>query len=278
MRNTTDMITFPGAKINIGLRVIARRHDGFHDIETVFYPVGLRDALEFVVHPCRTGEDELVVTGIDIGPGSGENLVVTTLKKMRENYNIPALKIHLHKKIPAAAGLGGGSSDAAFFLKAVNKCLEFGIDTETLRNIALEIGSDCPFFIDPVPSYATGRGEILRPSPSLPPGFRIILAHPGIRISTRDAYNNCIPAKHAVSLEELVKLHPSEWKDLVVNDFEQYVFKTHPEIRDIKEAFYGAGAVYSSLSGSGSAVYAIFRDRMEIPEHLKPLIIYEGDL
>ncbi|HOF20494.1 MAG TPA: 4-(cytidine 5'-diphospho)-2-C-methyl-D-erythritol kinase [Bacteroidales bacterium] len=272
------MITFPAAKINIGLRVISRRHDGFHDIETVFYPVGLRDALEFVVHTCSTGEDEMVVTGLGTGSAPGENLVITALKKMRESYNIPALKIHLHKKIPAAAGLGGGSSDAAFFLKAVNKCFSLGIDNETLRRTALEIGSDCPFFVDPVPSYATGRGEILRPAASLPPGFRIILAYPGIRISTRDAYNNCIPAKPSISLEEIVKQHPSQWKNLVINDFEQYVFRIHPEIRELKEAFYRAGAVYSSLSGSGSAVYAIFRDSIEIPGHIKPWIIYEGDL
>jgi 4-diphosphocytidyl-2-C-methyl-D-erythritol kinase len=272
------MITFPGAKINIGLRVIARRQDGFHDIETVFYPVGLRDALELVADPCSNGKDELVVTGINIGSKPGDNLVIKALNRMREDYHIPALKIHLHKKIPAAAGLGGGSSDAAFFLKAVNKCLGLGIDTETLRQIALEIGSDCPFFIDPVPSYARGRGEILKPSASLPQGFRIILAFPGIRISTKDAYNNCTPAKHAISLEELVKLHPSEWRDNIVNDFEQYVFKIHPGIRDIKEAFYRAGAIYSSLSGSGSAVYAIFRDRIEVPEHIRQWIIYEGDL
>ncbi len=272
------MISFPTAKINIGLRVTGKRHDGFHDIETIFYPVGLCDALEFVVNPDNVREDELVVTGINIGPRPKENLVMRALKKMREYYKVPFLRIHLHKKIPAAAGLGGGSSDAACILKAINKRFGFGIDTPVLRKIALEIGSDCPFFIDPVPSFARGRGEIMSPAAVIPPGFRIVLANPGIRISTRDAYNNCIPAKPETSLEELIKLHPSEWKDVIVNDFEQYVFKLYPETEDIKRSFYRAGALYSSMSGSGSTVYGIFRDKIDIPDRIVPFVIYEGDL
>ncbi len=272
------MISFPKAKINIGLRVTAKRPDGFHNIESIFYPVGLCDALEFVIHPDKVKEDELVVTGINIGSKLKENMIMRTLKKMRENYKVPFLKIHLHKKIPVAAGLGGGSSDAACILKAINKRFGFGIDTPALRETALRIGSDCPFFIDPVPSFARGRGEILSPVTVIPHGFWIVLAKPGVWISTRDAYNNCIPAKPETSLEELIKLHPSEWKDLIVNDFEQYVFKLYPETEDIKRSFYRAGALYASMSGSGPTVYGIFSEKTGLPDRIKPLVIYEGEL
>ncbi|HBE41094.1 MAG TPA: 4-(cytidine 5'-diphospho)-2-C-methyl-D-erythritol kinase [Bacteroidales bacterium] len=272
------MIAFPGAKINIGLRVTGKRHDGFHDIETIFYPVGLCDALEFVVPQGRINEDELVVTGINIGSRPKENLVMRALKKMREKYEIPFLRIHLHKKIPAAAGLGGGSSDAASLIKAINKCFDLEIDTTTLRRIALEVGSDCPFFIDPLPSYATGRGEILKPIDYLPDGLRIVLLNPGIRISTRDAYNNCIPGKPVISLGELVKLHPSEWREAVLNDFEQFVFRLYPEVEEIKKLLYSAGSLYSSMSGSGSTVYGIFDKKPEIPERIERYVIYEGEL
>ena len=272
------MISFPRAKINIGLRVTGKRHDGFHDIETIFYPVGLYDALEFVIPPGQAGEDTLVVTGINIGSRPKENLVMRALKKMRENYDIPFLKIHLHKRIPAAAGLGGGSSDAACIMKAINKCFRLSIDMVTLKRIALEVGSDCPFFIDPVPSFATGRGELLKPVSYLPEGFKIVLVNPGIRISTRDAYNNCIPARPANSLEELIRLHPSEWKESITNDFEQFVFKLYPEIEDIKISLYRAGALFSSMSGSGSTVYGIFSGRTDIPDHLMQHVIFRGDL
>lgn len=272
------MISFPRAKINIGLRVTGKRHDGFHNIETIFYPTGLCDALEFVVPREQVNEDTLVVTGINIGSRPKENLVMRALKKMRENYNIPFLRIHLHKTIPAAAGLGGGSSDAACLIKAIDKCFRLSIGINTMKAIALEVGSDCPFFIDPVPSFATGRGEILKPVDYIPGGYKIVIVNPGIRISTRDAYNNCIPAKPERNLEELYSLPMEEWKGSVINDFEQYVFRLYPEIEDIKNALYMAGAVYSSMSGSGSTVYGIFRERKEIPVHIMNQVVFEGDL
>ncbi|HOX73221.1 MAG TPA: 4-(cytidine 5'-diphospho)-2-C-methyl-D-erythritol kinase [Bacteroidales bacterium] len=272
------MISFPRAKINIGLRVTGKRDDGFHNIETIFYPTGLCDALEFVVPREQVKEDTLVVTGINIGSRPKENLVMRALKKMRESYAVPFLKIHLHKKIPAAAGLGGGSSDAACIMKAINKCFRLSIDNDTLKKIALEVGSDCPFFIDPVPSFATGRGEMLKPVDYLPQEYKLVLVNPGIRISTRDAYNNCIPGMPVKSLEELFRLPPSEWNGSVINDFEQYVFKLYPEIEAIKNSLYSAGALYSSMSGSGSTVYGIFRDIGEIPRHIRDYVVFEGDL
>lgn len=272
------MILFPKAKINIGLRVTGKRNDGFHDIETIFYPVNLCDALEFVVSCGQIKEDTFVMTGINIDKKLKENLVMTALRKMRENYYIPFLKIHLHKKIPWAAGLGGGSSDAAYIIKGINKYFGLSIDTGTMKKIAFEVGSDCPFFIDPVPSFATGRGEKLKPVSYLPEGYKVVLVNPGIHISTRDAYNNCTPSKPETSLEEIVKLHPSEWKELIVNDFEQYVFKLYPGIEDIKRSLYKAGALYSSMSGSGSTIYGIFSEIKKIPERIRRQVIFEGDL
>jgi len=272
------MITFPKAKINIGLRVTGKRHDGFHNIETIYYPVELCDALEFVIPSDQLKEDKLVLTGINIGTRPEKNLVIKALQKMRENYPVPFLKIHLHKAIPPAAGLGGGSSDAACMIKAVNKCFGLLIKDKVLKSIALEVGSDCPFFIDPVPSYATGRGEVLKSVNNLLNGFRIVLVNPGIHISTRDVYINCIPAAPDKSLEKLVRLNPYEWKRLIINDFEDYVFKLYPVIGEIKKLLYDAGAVYSSLSGSGSTLYGVFDRKPDIPDKLRNYLIYEGKL
>jgi 4-diphosphocytidyl-2-C-methyl-D-erythritol kinase len=272
------MITFPRAKINIGLRVTGKRHDGFHDIETIFYPINLFDALEFVVPSDNLMEDQLVVTGINIGLKPENNLVIRAVRKMRESYAIPFLKIHLHKSIPVAAGLGGGSSDAANIIRTINKCFSLSISETELKSIALEVGSDCPFFIDPFPSYAIGRGEILKPLSCFLDGFQAVLVNPGIHISTRDVYNNCIPGKPKKSLELLVTRHPSEWKGSVINEFEDYVFKLHPGIEEIKRSFYDIGALYSSMSGSGSTVYGIFDRKPVIPEKFSEFVIYDGKL
>ena len=270
------MITFPTAKINLGLRITSKRHDGFHNIETIFYPVCLTDALEFITAPGNAGDDEIVLTGINIGSGAKNNLVIRAARKMREHYRIPFLKIHLHKAIPAGAGLGGGSADAAFIIKAINKCFRLSIDDSTLKMLALEIGSDCPFFIDNVPSYATGRGEILKELNHFLKGFRLVLVNQGIKISTREAYLNCIPVKPENNLEELVQGDPAEWCDLVKNDFEDYAFKLHPEIRELKRALYNSGAVYSSMSGSGSSVFGIFKEKPALPPMIRKYLIYEG--
>lgn len=251
------MISFPKAKINLGLRVIGKRLDGYHDIETIFYPVGLSDALEFVLLPGES-DDELVVTGLEIRTRPENNLVIKAVKALRSRCHFPVLKVHLHKVIPSGAGLGGGSSDAACMLKTINKYLQLNIDPEELKEIALEIGSDCPFFIDPVPSVARGRGEILKPIKAILEGYYIILLNPGISIATRDAYFNTRISIHETNLEQLILLSPSKWKKLVVNDFEDYAFKLYPVIENIKRSLYRSGAVYSSMSGSGASVYGIF--------------------
>ena len=270
------MITFPIAKINLGLRVTGKRPDGFHDIETVFYPVGLFDALEFVVSSDNENRDNLVVTGLSTGIRFDKNLVIQAAVKIREKYALPFLRIHLHKAIPVGAGLGGGSSDAAGMLKTINRYLNLSISEKDLKAIAVELGSDCPFFLNPVPSFATGRGEVLHPVKPVLEGYYIVLINPRISISTRVAYHNCQPQKPDVSLEVLINYPASEWKESIINDFEDYVFKVYPQIGSLKIALYNSGALFSSMSGSGSVVYGIFSEVPKIPEHIRDHLIYEG--
>jgi 4-diphosphocytidyl-2-C-methyl-D-erythritol kinase len=270
------MITFPKAKINLGLRVTAKRDDGFHDIETVFYPVRFCDALEFVPSRHNADADTLVVTGLRTRLQSDKNLVMQASAKLREKYPFPFLKIHLHKAIPVGAGLGGGSSDAAGMLKAIKKCFGLQVSEQKLEEIALEIGSDCPYFIESVPSFAAGRGEILKPVKPVLQGYYVMLVNPRISISTRIAYHNCRPRIPETNLEDLINHPIAEWKDSVVNDFEDYVFKVYPQIGTLKIALYNTGALFSSMSGSGSTLYGIFSEIPEIPEHIKQYVIYEG--
>jgi 4-diphosphocytidyl-2-C-methyl-D-erythritol kinase len=270
------MITFPKAKINLGLRITGKRPDGFHDIETIFYPTGFCDALEFVPLSENVKEDTIVVTGFNIGIRPEKNLVIRAFRKLREHFTIPFFKIHLHKAIPSGSGLGGGSSDAACILRTINKYFSLEMDNEMLKSLALELGSDCPFFIDSVPSLATGRGEILKPVSKVLYGYHLVLVKPGVRISTREAYINTHPAKPKVSLEYLINQDISEWKKYMVNDFEEYAFKLYPQISEYKTTLYRAGAVFSSMSGSGSTVYGIFEGKPELPEDIRKFVIYEG--
>ena len=273
------MITFPRAKINIGLRITGRRPDGFHDIETLFCPVPLCDALEFVAAKDHINADILTVTGISTGGETQDNLVLKAVRKLREKHSFPALKIHLHKSIPAGAGLGGGSSDAAFILKGINRCYGLKLDNDTLREIALELGSDCPFFIDCTPAYASGRGEILIPcEKNLLENHYMVLLNPGVGINTREAYQNCNPGKASVSLHKLINMSSDKWRDNIVNDFEEYAFSRHPQIRMFKEELYRAGALLSLMSGSGSSVFGIFTKKPKLTESLMEFVIWQGVL
>jgi 4-diphosphocytidyl-2-C-methyl-D-erythritol kinase len=272
------MISFPRAKINLGLRILEKRPDSFHDIETIFYPIALSDALEFVVLQGKSTEDQLVITGINIRTHPEKNLVIRAIKRLRAAYPVPFLKVHLHKAIPTGAGLGGGSSDAACMLKSINKCFRFLMTETELRQFALELGSDCPFFLNPVPSVGTGRGEILKPVFPVLEGCYIILLNPGFIISTREAYLNCHPEKQESCLEQLVTNPVSAWKKLIVNDFEDFVFKVYPLVGELKKALYRSGAVYSSMTGSGSTVYGIFKEKPKITDRMKKYLIYEGTM
>jgi 4-diphosphocytidyl-2-C-methyl-D-erythritol kinase len=255
------MITFPKAKINFGLRITGKRPDGFHDIETIFYPVPVYDALEFVVASGTPADDDLVVTGINIATKPENNLVKRAVKKLRESHRVPFLKIHLHKAIPSGAGLGGGSSDAAFMLRTVNRYFDLNIDDNSLKDYALELGSDCPFFIDPVPSLARGRGEVLRGLNPFLEGYFMVLLNPGISISTNEAYFNTGISRYTGDLEKFTESAPSKWKKLITNDFEEFAFRLFPEIGNLKKALYRSG---------------IFRERPQVPEKLRKYIIYEG--
>jgi 4-diphosphocytidyl-2-C-methyl-D-erythritol kinase len=271
------MIVFPKAKINLGLRITSRRNDGYHNIETIFYPVSFYDALEFVVSPDSSEKDSLIVTGISVGVSPEDNIVMKAVLKLREKYSFPTLKIHLHKAIPHGAGLGGGSSDAGCMLKSLNRYFQLSVTEEELRSTALEIGSDCPFFIVGDPSYASGRGEILEPVKPVLSGYYLILLNPGVGINTGEAYRNCKPEMPSSSLLMLSANDIAKWKELIINDFEDYAFKKHPIIGKIKDELYNCGALFSSMSGSGSSVYGIFNVKpLNMPDTLKDMVIWEG--
>jgi len=273
------MIVFPKAKINLGLRITGKRNDGYHNIETLFYPVSFCDALEFVASPEPSEKDLIRVTGISLGINPEENIVMKTITKLRERYSFPVLKIHLHKAIPHGAGLGGGSSDAACMIKALNRHFTLSIGDQEMKSIALEIGSDCPFFIDGDPAYANGRGEILESINPMLSGCYLLLLNPGVGINTGEAYQYCRPETPVTSLRLLAKRDISEWKDLILNDFEEFAFKKHPVIRKIKDDLYSSGALFSSMSGSGSSVYGIFSGKPgNIPGHLRRMVIWEGPM
>jgi 4-diphosphocytidyl-2-C-methyl-D-erythritol kinase len=270
------MVIFPNAKINIGLRITGKRSDGYHDIETIFYPVRLSDALEFVVSDEVISKDILKVTGIDTGSDLDNNLVIKALLRLRRSYTFPFLKIHLHKVIPIGAGLGGGSSDAACLLNVVNRHFSLNIDKSGLKTLALEMGSDCPFFIDGIPTLGCGRGEILTPVKTVLSGYYIVILNPGVQIKTEEAYKNCHPGVPSSFLKESIKHPVDEWKKLILNDFEDFAFKKYPIIGEIKKELYGYSALFSLMSGSGSSVYGIFQKKPELAGKLRNFVIWEG--
>ena len=251
------MIVYPHSKINLGLHIIRKRADEFHELETLFYPLDLCDALEII--PATDGKTEFTSTGIHI-PGDGaENLCVKAWKLMQSDYALPNVKIHLHKMIPVGAGLGGGSSDAAFSLRALNDLFSLKLPEEKLQQYAQQMGSDCSFFLGNSPAYATGRGEIMESYPISLKGYSLVLVKPNIHVSTADAYAGIAPKQPEKQLKEILRLPPEKWKDILVNDFEKTIFNKFPEIGEIKSRMYDSGAVYACMSGSGSSVFGIFR-------------------
>lgn len=260
------MIVFPNAKINFGLRILRKRPDGYHDLETVFYPLPLKEALEII--PLAPNEYSssfpFTQSGTAIKGQPTANLCVRAYKLLKKDFpSLPKIKMHLHKTIPSGAGLGGGSSDAAFALVLLNNMFSLGITTGQLLKYAVELGSDCPFFIINKPCYATGRGELLEEvSLDLSP-YQFVVVNPGIHIDTGLAFLNIIPSVPEKSVREIITLPPDQWKDELKNDFEVPVFSRYPEIEGIKQLLYERGAVYASLSGSGSTVFGIFPKDVE---------------
>ncbi len=249
------MIAFPNAKINIGLNVVSKRSDGYHNLETVFYPVRLSDALEIV----PSGKFGYSASGLEIDGDPENNLVVKAFRLLEHDFDISPVKIHLHKIIPFGAGLGGGSSDGAFALKMLNNYFSLDLDNQTLRMYAARLGADSPFFIDNQPAFASGIGDQLEPIDIDLSAYQIVIVKPDFSVSTVEAYRNIAPHKPEFNLKKIVGLPVENWKDAVKNDFEESVFPYYPKIREIKEKLYELGASYASMSGSGSAVFGIFR-------------------
>ena len=252
------MILFPNAKINLGLQILRKRSDGFHEISSLFYPIPLCDVLEFV----PGDRDEFFSSGISI-PGSG-NLVLDALALLRTDFDIPPLQIHLHKHIPIGAGLGGGSADAAFMITGLNRAFDLNLSNLQMEQLAAELGSDCAFFIQNKTALASGRGEILNSFNLDLSGKFMVLHYPGIHVSTAEAYGAITPNDHRESLENILDKPITDWKSQLSNDFEEGVSKLHPVISDSIEQLYRAGAVYSAMTGSGSAVFGIFDKPVEV--------------
>lgn len=264
------MIFYPNAKINIGLNIVEKRKDGYHNLETIFYPIPLLDALEIKELDNEKPESgyQLKVSG-DVPEGTpDDNLVVKAYKLIQDHYELPPLNIFLYKHIPTGAGLGGGSADASFTIRLLNEKFKLGMNDEKMEQYAARLGADCPFFIKNKPVFATGIGNVFTPIDLSLKGYYILLVKPEVFISTRDAYALVHPQPSATPLPELVKKPLQEWKDCIGNDFERSVFAKYPEIAAIKDKLYDIGALYASMSGSGSAVYGIFDKQVEHAEEI----------
>ena len=263
------MVVFPCAKINLGLNIVARRTDGYHDIETVFYPIPLHDNLEVVSAPNATQPCLLHETGLQLDGTPENNLVVKVYHQLREDYpQIPPIEVWLHKRIPSGAGLGGGSSDAAFMMRLLNEQYELGMDDEDVEYRLSRIGADCPFFYHARPAYATGIGDELTPIDFDLAGWNLVLVKPRIHVSTREAYALVNPRASNESLLLSLARPVETWKNTIKNDFEVSVFQRYPEIAAIKQTLYDMGAVYASMSGSGSSVFGLFHNRQPEAEEV----------
>ena len=259
------MVSFPNCKINIGLRIENKRPDGFHDLETVFFPIALNDAIEIIEDTVKSKPITWSQTGLNIPGSLNDNICHKAYRLLKKDFpNLPNVKMHLHKAIPLGAGLGGGSADGAFMLKLINEKFSLHLTTTQLLIYALELGSDCPFFIINKPSYAKGRGEKMEEIEIDLAAYRILLVNPGIHISTAWAFSKINPGIGKDSLKDLVRQPVEEWQNSIFNDFEKPVFEAEPETRDIKEALLSAGAVFASMSGSGSTIFGIF-NKKDIP-------------
>lgn len=248
------MIVFPNAKINIGLNVVEKRPDGLHNIESIFYPVlELFDVLEVIV----SDRLEFTSSGISIPGNNQDNLCLKAYHLIKADFDVAPVHIHLHKVIPIGAGLGGGSSDAAFTLKVLNQLFELNLTDEQLINYARKLGSDCAFFIKNQPVYAFGKGDEFEPITLDISKFDIEIEYPNIHVGTAEAYAGVKPKKSEINLKEAIQLPISEWKNKLKNDFEDSIFPNHLQIKVLKEKFYSEGALYASMTGSGSAVFGL---------------------
>lgn len=248
------MIFFPNCKINIGLNVCEKLPSCYHNLESIFYPVPWYDILEILPSP----KEEFIIAGNEINCETTQNLCYKAYLFFKEKYYIPGIKLFLYKNIPFGAGMGGGSSDAAYTILGINKIFSLQLNSDRLLEIAATIGSDCGFFIENRVSYVTGTGNIINPLELSLNGYNLLIVKPKINISTYEAYKNIIPKGYKENLPELIKMPVNQWKNAVKNDFETALFPIYPQLAAIKDQMYNMGALYASMSGSGSALYAIF--------------------
>ena len=264
------MITFPCAKINLGLNIVSKRSDGYHELQTVFYPTKLTDALEIKrmddEFPAETACD-LKIYGIPVACDEQDNLVVKAYHLIAQDYDLPRIHAHLYKQIPSQAGLGGGSSDAAYMIRLLDERFRLNMGNAEMERYAARLGADCTFFITAEPSYATGIGEILEPTDGpwdKPDTYYIGIVKPDIAISTKEAFAHIVPQMPAKCCRDIVRQPIETWREELTNDFEKPLFSRHPELADIKQRLYQEGALYAQMSGSGSALFGIFDHKVDI--------------
>ena len=257
------MINFPIAKINLGLNVVSKREDGYHNLETVFYPVPIKDALE--VLPMHEGfpsdvRCDLKVTNLFIDGDEQKNLVVKAYNMIAQDYDLPRVHVHLYKHIPTQAGMGGGSSDCAYMIRLLNDMFSLGMSDDKMIGYAARLGADCAFFINSLPAYAEGIGEKLQPISLDLSGYKMLVVRPNIPVSTKEAFSLITPQIPEKNCLDVVMQPIETWKDELINDFERSVFAIHPEIGMLKDKMYEQGAVYAAMSGSGSSVFGLFHE------------------
>ncbi|MBL7863663.1 MAG: 4-(cytidine 5'-diphospho)-2-C-methyl-D-erythritol kinase [Cyclobacteriaceae bacterium] len=248
------MVSFPGCKINLGLQVVSRRPDGYHNINTCFFPLAWSDVLEILPAPTFSFSQ----TGLTIPGDTDDNLCVKAYQLLKKDFKLPPIQMHLHKVVPLGAGLGGGSADGAHTLMMLNKTFQLNISNDQLLHYASMLGSDCAFFIGSRPALGTGRGEVLTDLDISLKGYYLTVIVPAIHVATADAYRRVVPKEPAEALRTIVSSPVTQWKTRLLNDFEPSMFQQHSAIGKLKAALYDAGAIYAAMSGSGSAVYGIF--------------------
>ena len=267
------MVSFPPCKINLGLNILSKRTDGYHNLSTCFYPIPWTDIIEIIP------ADELSFTnsGLVIPGRTEDNLCLKAYQLLRKDFDLPLIKIHLHKIIPTGAGLGGGSSDAAYMLRLLNDIFQLKISAEGLTKYTSLLGSDCAFFLQDKPQLGSWRGEILSPIQIDLRGKFIALVKPDINVSTAEAYSGVVPKNPAIAIQEILERYTiSQWRDILVNDFEDSVFKKHPVIKKLKQKMYRVGAIYASMSGSGSSIYGIFEKEIDVRKEFTDAICWSG--
>lgn len=270
------MILYSPAKINLGLRIIKRREDGFHNLQSIMYPVELCDILELRVSPRADKGLQFSQSGIPLDSPVESNLCVRAYHLFNSEHPLPSCQLHLHKQIPIGAGLGGGSSNAATVLMGLNQLAGDPFQMDQLKELASILGSDCPFFLYNTPMLMEGRGDILTGIPFSLAHLYLVIIFPGIHISTKEAYAGIHAQMPDNQLIELIHLPIERWNSLVKNDFEETVFSRYPLLQRFKQLFYRSGALFASLSGSGSSMFGLFRDPSDLPEELEQLVIWKG--